>query len=394
MHNGNRLQFKTILVATDLGKSGSSALHYAQTIALLHKSVLVVVHVIDPVGYAFPEGAPDSAVADQIARAELNQIEEETRRQGIPIHSVMETGVVYERLLQTALDHRADLLVLGTRAKTEIGRVALGTVARRLAKQLHCRLHVLHTVKPGLYVADTAILSAELLRIEVERGEKELNEYASRIPEVRTVRHEEIALCGPTIDEISAVTEMKGIDLLVMGSHGRGGLKKMVLGSVAEAAIRRVHCPVLVVGPRCVRRFAPLKSMVFATTLRADSLRSAQYAMSIARQTDAALVVVHVVPEHIGGSVKPNMELESRVAKELRRLIPHDPELERHVHFEIEAGNTAKEILRIAKHSKAGLIVMGVREHSALADRNPWATLSAVIRDSACPVLAVQSHFA
>ena len=138
MHNGNRLQFKTILVATDLGKSGSSALHYAQTIALLHKSVLVVVHVIDPVGYAFPEGAPDSAVADQIARAELNQIEEETRRQGIPIHSVMETGVVYERLLQTALDHHADLLVLGTRAKTEIGRVALGTVARRLLAKAAC----------------------------------------------------------------------------------------------------------------------------------------------------------------------------------------------------------------------------------------------------------------
>jgi nucleotide-binding universal stress UspA family protein len=138
MGNRNRLQFKTILVATDLSETGSAALRYAQAIAQVHKSVLVVVHVIDPVSYAFPEGVPDSAAADQAARSELNRIEEETRRQGIPIHSVVETGVVYERILQTAFDHRADLIVLGTRAKTGIGRAALGTVARRLLAKAMC----------------------------------------------------------------------------------------------------------------------------------------------------------------------------------------------------------------------------------------------------------------
>lgn len=138
MKHENRLHFNTILVATDLSESASSALRYAQALALLHKSVLVVVHVIDPVSYAFPEGAPDSATADRAARAELDKIEEETRRQGIPIHSVMETGVVYERILQTALNHHADLLVLGTRAKTSIGRAALGTVARRLLAKAGC----------------------------------------------------------------------------------------------------------------------------------------------------------------------------------------------------------------------------------------------------------------
>ena len=117
MKHQNRLQFNTILVATDLSEAGSTALRYAQAIALMHKSVLVVVHVIDPVSYAFPEGVPNSATADQAARDELKGIEEETRRQGIPIHSVVETGVVYERILQAVRDHNADLLVVGTRAK-------------------------------------------------------------------------------------------------------------------------------------------------------------------------------------------------------------------------------------------------------------------------------------
>jgi nucleotide-binding universal stress UspA family protein len=129
---GHRFGFNTIVVATDLTHSGSCALQYAKRIAQLHKSKLVIVHAIDPAGYAFPEGAPKSVASDQRELDALRQIEEETRDDGIETHSVVETGVIYECILQAALDHHADLLVLGTRVITKIGRAALGTVARRL----------------------------------------------------------------------------------------------------------------------------------------------------------------------------------------------------------------------------------------------------------------------
>jgi len=138
MNTDNRLQFNTIVVATDFTDPSSSALRYAKAIALRHKSVLIVVHVIDPVSYAFPEGIPKYAAADQAAREELKKIEEETRHHGIPIHSVVETGIVYERILQAVEDHHGDLLVLGTRAQTGIGRAALGAVARRLLAKAGC----------------------------------------------------------------------------------------------------------------------------------------------------------------------------------------------------------------------------------------------------------------
>jgi len=138
METHKRLEFKTIVVATDFTDTASSALRYAKAIALRHRSVLVVVHVIDPVGYAFPEGIPNSAAADQAAREELRKIEEETRQHRIPIHSVVETGIVFERILQAVEDHHGDLLVLGTRAKTGIGRAALGAVARRLLAKAEC----------------------------------------------------------------------------------------------------------------------------------------------------------------------------------------------------------------------------------------------------------------
>jgi nucleotide-binding universal stress UspA family protein len=134
----NRLKFETIVVATDLKDTASSALLYAQAIARLHESTLVVVHVVDPVGYAFPGGSPESLAGDQAARDELKKIEDDIRRQRIPVHSIVCSGVICERILQTLNDHHADLLVLGTRGKTEAGRVALGTIARQLLAKAPC----------------------------------------------------------------------------------------------------------------------------------------------------------------------------------------------------------------------------------------------------------------
>ncbi len=137
----DRLKFGTIVVATDLKDTPSLALRYAQAIARLHRSTLVIVHVIDPVGYAFPAGLPEVLAEDRAAcaaRDELKQIVEDTRRLGIPIHSVATRGTICERILQAVGDHQADLLVLGTRAKTGAGRVALGTIARQLLAKAPC----------------------------------------------------------------------------------------------------------------------------------------------------------------------------------------------------------------------------------------------------------------
>ena len=57
-------------------------------------------------------------------------------------------------------------------------------------------------------------------------------------------------------------------------------------------------------------------------------------------------------------------------------------------------GEPASKIVAAAKGVKANLIVVGAREHSAMAEHSLWATLSGVIRESRCPVLAVPPHIA
>src|ERR1700733_5882299 len=124
--------FETIVVATDLSQKSSSTLRYAQGIALQHGAKLVLVHVIDPIGYAFPTGVPSALSIDQTAHEKLNRVEEQLRAQGIQVHSVVETGDICELILQTVRDHGGDLLVLGTRGRSAADRAALGAIARQL----------------------------------------------------------------------------------------------------------------------------------------------------------------------------------------------------------------------------------------------------------------------
>lgn len=127
-------QFHTILVVEEFGGSNSPAMQYAQSIALAHHSTLVLVHSIDPVGYAFPQSVPE----DPLAREELAYFEQEMSSQHLPMHSAMETEIVYQRILQASRDYQADLIVLGTHVARPLGRLALGTVASRLLSNAPC----------------------------------------------------------------------------------------------------------------------------------------------------------------------------------------------------------------------------------------------------------------
>ena len=274
--NQNILKFRTIAVATDLSNPASDGLRYAQAMARMYQSTLVVVHVIDPLAYAFPEGAPLFLAANQAAAAELRKIEEETSALGIPVHSVMESGVVCERILEAVKDHHADLLVLGTRAKTEAGRVALGTVARQLLARSRCPIL---TVSPdaakslpwagcwGRVLAATDFSPAsiralhcahqvalrQLILLHVPEGEQEVPTahhrerlcFLAPFNESHTVPVEHIVEVGDAAGLIERYAQKYAVDLLVLGSPERELTEQDFPSSTVLRVISRVRCPVL-----------------------------------------------------------------------------------------------------------------------------------------------------
>lgn len=260
-------------------------------------------------------------------------------------------------------------------------------VAARLAHLLDSRLYVLHAIPLQVYAGDSTLIMQKAVEDEARES---LRTYAAKIPQIRTMKHEEVVLSASATDAISMVVKEKKIGLVVVGSHGRSGLKKLVLGSVAESTVRQLRCPVLVVGPHCQLRPEPLKSVLLAADLLYSSLRPAQYAAAIVRQTGATLTIAHVLPASDPRSTDPAQTERATMA--LRQLAPQDLYLEKRVHIETAVGAPGEELTAIAAKVNATLIVMGVHEHLAMADHLPWATMSQVVRSAPCPVLAVQAH--
>src|ERR1700678_1380852 len=242
-------------------------------------------------------------------------------------------------------------------------------LAAGLAKEFHTRLYVLHAVEPDPYANNMLgpVPGLQLVNLQVER--ENLHKYAEHIPDLRTVKHKQIVFLGSPSDAIQSAGQANGIDLLVVGSHGRHGLAKLALGSVAEWAIRRLEYPVLVAGPMCSKTFRPIRSIVLATDFSRESLRPVQYASSLAQDHNATLTVVNVLPHAISPQEQSRNELSSM--RKLRELLPSGCGDECTLQYQVRSGDLAHAVIDAAWEGRASLIVLGARHRSALADHAP-----------------------
>ena len=119
-------------------------------------------------------------------------------------------------------------------------------MAASLARARDAELIILHVEEPPLaygggeaFVGLTEPTSEQLLQ--------RLEQIRPPDPEMR---HEHRMVSGLPADTIVRMAEDEGVDMIVMSTHGRTGLSRMLMGSVAEAVVRQASCPVLTVKPR------------------------------------------------------------------------------------------------------------------------------------------------
>src|SRR5690242_7036766 len=169
--------------------------------------------------------------------------------------------------------------------------------AKGIARRYGSELYVTHVISP----AETALVppeywgsTEEVLEEAVVRDMKELDANLRPLPHKMLLHH------GCVWESISADIREFGIDLLVMATHGRQGLGRLMTGSVAEEVFRRVYCPVLTLGPKVT---APVtgeprfEQILFATNFGPESLAAAPYAISLAQEFEARLRLLHVMNE-------------------------------------------------------------------------------------------------
>src|SRR3954451_23112977 len=133
-------ELKTIVVATDLSHTSSAALQYARLLASAYGARVVLAHVIDPVSYANFLDIPSHLLQEMTdsARKEMKRLGDQFLAAGIPSHSEVRQGVVTNLLLQVIEQHKADLVVLGTRGAKGLGPMVVGTVAEQLVRLAPC----------------------------------------------------------------------------------------------------------------------------------------------------------------------------------------------------------------------------------------------------------------
>jgi nucleotide-binding universal stress UspA family protein len=241
-------------------------------------------------------------------------------------------------------------------------------------------------------------------RLEAEHEMKSLADEF----EIDDLNHHLLLESGRVWDVLGSVIQREDIDLLVMGTHGRAGLKKLVLGSVAEQVLRLAPCPVLTIGPHVPPVGSgpvEFKRILFATDFGAAASKAFPYALSLAQDCQAKLVLLHMVPPmpvaDLGPAVygppgpaaeeymKWQRATRDESMRKLRKLIPPNMPLAAEPEYISGMDFLPEGILECAAAHRTELIVMGANRTSSprTAAHMPWALTHEVICHAKCPVL-------
>jgi len=280
--------------------------------------------------------------------------------------------------------------------------------ALALARWYEAKVTVLHVFRQ-VAVVDTAaaslgagIYAPPIALAEVDRAaiERRVAEFVAATPNAGGVA---VHVCEGTNvrDEILHQADEMGADLLVLGSHGLTGVKRLVLGSTAESVLRQALTPVLIVPAHAAEAQAagvPFKRIVCAVDFKADSYRALRYAVDLAQESDARLTLLHAVEMpavHVGAEdlafdLASTRETVVRDAREhLEALVPEAARAFCTVHAEVAEGQAHEAILRLAAEDGADLIIMGGRNRDAFDVAVFGSHTQAVVRAAHCPVLTV-----
>ncbi|MBX3273192.1 MAG: universal stress protein [Sandaracinaceae bacterium] len=276
-----------ILCPTDLSSSSDRALAYAVGLARTRPGTrITLLHVDDLPSYGLPEGTVREEPLRAAWRSRLDALA--ARFADVPIEPEIARGAPAEEILARAAS--ADLVVMSTRGRHALARAVLGAVAHKVvrgspvpvlaldpeaparpvrkvlcmldlspaseealeeavrwAERAGAELHVLHAFQLPVYtlLEGGHFFEPDLpSRVQALRAEALRAVLARRAPGVDAKLH---VLEGAPIEALSQLVADEAIDLVVVGTHGRSGVQRLVLGSVAEQLLRTARVPLLVV---------------------------------------------------------------------------------------------------------------------------------------------------
>lgn len=255
-----------------------------------------------------------------------------------------------------------------------------------LARTFHSAVHLCH-IEPAVPLA-SGVAAPRIYEATGQATAEHLTVLLNA-PALKGVNLNLALGAGNFKEELSNIIRDRKIDLVVAGTHGRTGLRKMLLGSVVEEIMRVATCPVLTVGPGTpFRKDVPFHHILFPTNLSEVSEQILPYVILLATEFGAKVTVLHVIPPtqaagDEGKSLRPLAQ--KAMAESLQReLVFFRPE------YLVEEGDPVETILRLALELKADLIAMGIKNAFVPGVQLRSSTAYRIMAGSHCPVLTLR----
>lgn len=271
-----------------------------------------------------------------------------------------------------------------------------------LGRHYDGEVHFLHVIPSALihpeqypYIAEAVPVAPEFRQRALER----LDAFVA-LSKAEGVRTRFSVAEGAPVNAILEAAEADGSNIICLGTHGREGVERLILGSVAEKVLRKSRCPVLTVsepGDERAPKEAVFKNILCAVDFASLSLKAVEYCLSLAQEAGGRLTLFNAVewfPEEPTWIGSPNVsdyrvQMEEQVRARLEEVVPREAREWCDVSVVVRSGKAYRELLAVATKRKADLIAMGVRGRNPLDIMLFGSTTQHVVRHAECPVLTI-----
>lgn len=280
--------YDDILVPTDGSENAERALEHATLLASAYDATVHGLYVLNATYAADFEGGVDSesvmTALESEGEAALETVEDHCDDVGVDVVTALLEGRPARRISSYAEEHDVDMVVMGTHGRSGVSRLLLGSVTETVIRQSRRPVLTVPAEAPpvedsysdllvatdgsddaahaaetaadiamqfgatihGLYVVDVAFTRNQLVEESLKRsGEKALEDFEEAVGRAGLETVTEVRPGNPH-EEIGAYASEHDVDLIVLGSHGKGAFERTFLGSVSERSIRTADRPILV----------------------------------------------------------------------------------------------------------------------------------------------------
>jgi nucleotide-binding universal stress UspA family protein len=274
--------------------------------------------------------------------------------------------------------------------------VAALPYAAAMARHYGATIYTAHVIPAEAY-ASVSLHMRDAALLEIRKFADQRMAALLNSSHFQGLRYQILVDHGEIWPVLSRMAKENAIELLAIGTCGRRGVEKLLLGSVAEEILRLADYPTLLVGPETSvdpQAEVHLRNILCATDFQPQSQRAMNYAFSLAKDYAANLSFLHVAEDVWKEPLSTRMQAADFFRLQMMERGWPEHEEDVRSQYLVEFGAPAERILEVAKRLESDLIVLGVRgsKHPHMAAHLPGPVAYDVVSGASCPILAVRGE--